>query len=1250
MFPTRSQGHRLLKVLILTVICGLTPLQGTDFQPVGFRLEDRAVLIAVDEGVRRVRLEARNAETGTWEIVTVAHLDGRAGHMKLRLPNGLPLSNLRCEISRSDPFPATFYEGSTSFSETADQSNESRGLINGSGPEDGTRTDTTTEVTVEESDIWKWRGRILYFFNTYRGLQVFDLTDISNPRRTASLRMPAVGEQMYLAGDDHVVLLANNWDNWYGGGGSATSEIILVRHANEELAVTDRFEVEGTFVESRMVGSTLYAVTRIWEQSQNPDGSWQVRAGLKVYVIDLADPSNPNQGETLELMGDENGYFYNAVVSATPDYLFVIPTTYDSTTRSSRSEVHIIDISNPEAPLEVRSRIHLRGRLNDKFKLRERDGILTTITQLSGNAVAARLTSIENFDLNATGSESPPLLGSVTLAPDETVRATRFDGDRLYVVTFRQIDPLFMVDLSNPGKPTVLAELDVPGWSTYLEPMGPRLLSVGVEDRRVAVSLFDVENPETLSMLERVHLGEEDGYSWSEANYNEKAVGLFPDEELLVLPFSDYTEGAYRTRMQLIDVGMDSLTRRGVISSEFNGRRSQLFGSDLVAVSGRELQVIDLSDRDQPEVTGRLSVAWPVDTVASIGDEYLAQFENGYWGWWNGQSRPVTMRITSTDDVDTVVAELAIGVGGQVAGVLGDGHFLYLVTARPNVREEIVDSGSIWEYETTYTTHVLDVENPDAPTVLGSAESTIEGFRYWSQFRGDFLPGGELLWVPENAGTSGFGRGYPELDAGEGLRGGDVWWPYYGAGDGTIIITRVDDPTGPEVIVTMPLIGSDEGAGIYREPGPVFLESDTLTFGYLEGRWHEDRYQNIHFLQQIDLSDPSLPTRGKTVNVPGLLKHFLATESGGDVLFTTRQKIGVDKSTKRSFWSPDAVVEASVFDGLHAYLVDQIEIADGAYIPIVGYDRFLLRPKDALWWSFDQPDAGLQVVEWSHDEGKFRDLENVALDASPQSLLQIGHLLFAFGSGGVDVIAVHQLPDEPAVIPFRAPALAYHWGTRSIELSSDESVAWIPVGIYGVEALDLSALARSLDIVAMGRDETSEWTPVDLSERHVVPAGANDFIGPIPVGYGWRLQPTGAELSYEAWVETHFNPDGNPDPVLPLPSDDSDHDGWSNAAEFALGTAPDDPNSYAKPETKVLFSNPGGKRHLSYTFTVNPAASGVSVESEISSDLVTWTPVTATDGVDIVDDGWIVSIRLSQPIEEDQRRFIRLRFTLANEK
>ena len=95
------------------------------------------------------------------------------------------------------------------------------------------------------------------------------------------------------------------------------------------------------------------------------------------------------------------------------------------------------------------------------------------------------------------GTSIPKPLDSLLVGANERLFGTRFDGDRVYVVTFRRIDPLFCVDLANPRDLRLLGELEVPGFSTYLEAFadGSRLMSVGVEGGRVAVSLFDVADP-----------------------------------------------------------------------------------------------------------------------------------------------------------------------------------------------------------------------------------------------------------------------------------------------------------------------------------------------------------------------------------------------------------------------------------------------------------------------------------------------------------------------------------------------------------------------------------------------------------------------------------------------------------------------------------------------------------------------------------------------------------------------------------
>jgi len=75
-------------------------------------------------------------------------------------------------------------------------------------------------------------------------------------------------------------------------------------------------------------------------------------------------------------------------------------------------------------------------------------------------------------------------------------KSARFIGDRGYLVTYRQVDPFYVLDLSNPAKPAKVGELKIPGYSSYLHPISDnRIMGVGEENSKVKVSLFDVSDP-----------------------------------------------------------------------------------------------------------------------------------------------------------------------------------------------------------------------------------------------------------------------------------------------------------------------------------------------------------------------------------------------------------------------------------------------------------------------------------------------------------------------------------------------------------------------------------------------------------------------------------------------------------------------------------------------------------------------------------------------------------------------------------
>jgi uncharacterized secreted protein with C-terminal beta-propeller domain len=140
------------------------------------------------------------------------------------------------------------------------------------------------------------------------------------------------------------------------------------------------------------------------------------------------------------------------------------------------------------------------------------------------------------------------------LAPTERIYSARFMGDRCYLVTFRQVDPFFVIDLSNPRAPTVLGELKITGYSDYLHPYDENhVIGLGKEDSRLKLSLFDVTDVKNPSEVSRYFVGEDEDYSYSNsyALNDHKAFLFSKSKDLLVIPVSvsesykNYWQGAY---------------------------------------------------------------------------------------------------------------------------------------------------------------------------------------------------------------------------------------------------------------------------------------------------------------------------------------------------------------------------------------------------------------------------------------------------------------------------------------------------------------------------------------------------------------------------------------------------------------------------------------------------------------------------------------------------------------------------------
>ena len=170
----------------------------------------------------------------------------------------------------------------------------------------------------------------------------------------------------------------------------------------------------------------------------------------------------------------------------------------------------------------------LEGRILDQFSVDEYEGYLrVAVTMGWGRNTTNALYVLNASDLSVAGKLSG-------LAEGERVYAARYVGKLCFLVTYRQVDPLFAIDLSSPGKPRVLGYVKMPGFSEYLHPYGDRfLIGVGLtDDHRVKMAVFDVSDP-----AKPVVIGEvETNYSYTPIQWDHKAFTINNDEGYVLIP------------------------------------------------------------------------------------------------------------------------------------------------------------------------------------------------------------------------------------------------------------------------------------------------------------------------------------------------------------------------------------------------------------------------------------------------------------------------------------------------------------------------------------------------------------------------------------------------------------------------------------------------------------------------------------------------------------------------------------------
>lgn len=314
--------------------------------------------------------------------------------------------------------------------------------------------------------------------------------------------------------------------------------------------------------------------------------------------------------------------------------------------------VHKFDISQPTNAIYVASGA-VDGHIVDQFSLDEAATgefrVVTTIISRIPDAqnpdnwwgttkTTNRLTVLaDNQGYLDVKGQTPDL------ADGETVQSSRIIGNTGFIVTYRQVDPLFTIDLTDPAHPTKKGELKVPGFSTYLHPLDEtHLLTIGIftpepvngqtdwNQRALQLAIFDVSD---LSHPVQTHtqlVGT--AYGWSEAAYEHKAFNYFAAKKLLAIPFSDYSfrnDGqdywsSFRSDLRVFSVDAQTgFTAKGSVEmkdmyqvAQYSNwtyywepyvRRSVMADEFVYAISDSGIRVANIANLSQPVATARFN-------------------------------------------------------------------------------------------------------------------------------------------------------------------------------------------------------------------------------------------------------------------------------------------------------------------------------------------------------------------------------------------------------------------------------------------------------------------------------------------------------------------------------------------------------------------------------------------------------------------------------------------------------------------
>ncbi len=517
-----------------------------------------------------------------------------------------------------------------------------------SSNEEKNYSETNTQVKgVDEADIVKTDGKNIYYvvkeYNGY-GIAIINVNTNEKVNKIEYDNNEIYPSEIFLY-KDKLIVIGNRYQNnktvieetettskryleltdvAYIGNSMTT---IVVYDVSDVLNIKEirKVEIEGNYISSRMIEENIYVISSkdLYQyyygslredelQSRYLDTAISDDLICKdykdIYYFPESEESNYLNIASFNVNNLEDANVKTFLGAGSDVYcsennLYITKTNWNyKMIEDSTAETSIYKISLNGTKLVLEAETKIPGMIINQFSLDEYNGNLRiAVTKYNNNS--SEDTSNNLYILDSKLS----VIGSIeNMAEGEEIYSVRFMGNKGYIVTFKQVDPLFVIDLSNPINPSVVGDLKIPGYSSYLHPYDENhIIGIGYNTTEtsygstvndgVKLSMFDVSDPTNPIEMFNTVIG--DKHTNTSATYDHKAVMFSKEKNIIAIPIVQYNR-KYESKAVIYNIDFENgFNQLGEIEEDITYRRIERIiyvGSNYYTFSNKWVNVSDM--------------------------------------------------------------------------------------------------------------------------------------------------------------------------------------------------------------------------------------------------------------------------------------------------------------------------------------------------------------------------------------------------------------------------------------------------------------------------------------------------------------------------------------------------------------------------------------------------------------------------------------------------------------------------------